>query len=158
MSIKHLREITPSRKKFRRNITFSACKTVSLVAFLALLSAAPAFTQSPSDEATPEAKAVAPPVAHVYVQTRHGVDVFDAAADGKLTLVKDSPFATVGQMGGINGKYLIAVGTTNLRTYPIASNGAVGRQVSITNTADFPSSECGVTGSEPAYLDHTGLI
>jgi len=74
-------------------------KTVSFVAFLALLSAGPAFTQTPSDEATPEAKAAAP-VAYVYVQTTKGVNVYDATAAGKLSLVKGSPFATSGQMEG----------------------------------------------------------
>jgi len=131
------------------------CKTVSLVAFLALLTAAPAFTQTPSDEATPAAKAAAP-VAHVYVLTTKGVDVYAATAAGKLALVKGSPFSTSGQMEGINGKYLISVGTDYLHTYPIESNGAVGKQASEINTQDYDGAQCGATDGTGAILDHTG--
>src|SRR5580658_8896650 len=102
----------------RANVMNGTCKTISFAACLALLAAVPAFTQTASDEATSEANPAAP-VAHVYVQTHQGVDVFDAAADGKLTLIKGSPFATTGQMAGSNGKYLISVGTRYLHTYTI---------------------------------------
>ena len=44
-------------------------KTVSLVAFVALLSAGPAFTQSPSDEEISKPTVAPAPVARVYVQT-----------------------------------------------------------------------------------------
>jgi hypothetical protein len=134
---------------------FSACKTVSLVAFMALLTAAPAFTQTPTEAETPEAKAAAP-VAYVYVQTLKGVDVYDATAAGKLTLVKGSPFSTTGQMEGINGKYLFSVGTTNVHTYAIESNGAVGKQIGAINTQLYSGSECGNTDGAGAMLDHTG--
>jgi hypothetical protein len=76
----------------------STCHTLNFVAYLALLVAVPAFTQNPSPEATAAAKAAAP-VAWVYAQTfAQGVDVYAAAADGKLTLVKGSPFKTTGTM------------------------------------------------------------
>src|SRR5450631_2381968 len=123
------------------------CKTASLVAFVALLSAGLAFTQAPSTEQASKEVAATATVAHVYGQTLKGVNVYNAASNGKLTLVKGSPFATVGQMEGINGKYLISVGTTNLRTYPIASTGGVGRLVSNTNTQDYSGSECGGTSN-----------
>lgn len=137
----------------------SACKTVSLIALIALFTAGLAFTQSTTDDATPEAKAAAT-VAYVYVQTHKGVDVYDAASDGKLTLVKGSPFATTGQMEGVNGKYLISVGTAYVHTYAIEPGGAVGRQVAEINTQDYAGSECGPTGtggvSNGAILDHSG--
>jgi hypothetical protein len=132
-----------------------ACKTVPLVAFLALLTTAPAFTQTLSGEATTEAKAAAP-VADVYVQTSKGVNVYDATTAGKLTLVKGSPFSTSGQMEGNNGKYLISVGTDYLRTYAIESTGAVGKQASEIDTQDFSGSECGDTNGGGSVLDHTG--
>jgi len=132
-----------------------ASSGIKLVVSLALLCASPAFAQTSSTEATPEAKA-AEPVAYVYAQTSTGVVAYAATAAGKLTLVKGSPFSIAGQMEGINGKYLIAVGTTNLRTYPITSTGAVEKQASMIDTADFAGSECGATGDEPAELDHTG--
>jgi hypothetical protein len=144
---------------------YRKCKLISLVACVALLPGLTACIQTPSVEpppsegANPEANA-ASPVAHVYVQTHQGVDVFDAAADGQLTLVNGSPFATTGQMGGINGTYLISVGTDYLHTYTIESNGAVGKQASEINTQDYGGAECGTTGyngySNGAALDHTG--
>lgn len=131
-------------------------KTVSLIAFVALLSAGPAFTQTPSDEEISKPTVAPATVAHVYVQTTRGVDVYDAASNGKLTLVKGSPFATSGQMEGINGKYLISVGTDYLHTYAIESGGAVGKQVSETNTQSYGGSECGPTTGLGSVLDHTG--
>jgi hypothetical protein len=102
-------------------------------------------------------------VAYIYVQTTKGVNVYDATAAGKLTLVKGSPFKTSGQMEGVNGKYLLSVGTTDIRSYAIASNGAVGKQASSTNTQNYSGSECGDTSNPAnqgypngAVLDHTG--
>jgi hypothetical protein len=130
-------------------------KTLNFVVNLALLAAVPAFTQIPSPEATPDATAAAP-AAYVYVQTHQGVDVFDAAADGKLTPIKGSPFATTGQMAGSNGKYLISIGTDYLHTYTVDSNGAVGKQLSEINTQDYAGADCGNTTNNGAELDHSG--
>jgi hypothetical protein len=130
-------------------------KTFNFVACLALLTAVPAFTQAPSPEATPEAKAAAP-IADVYVQTHQGVEVFNAAADGKLTLIKDSPFATTGQMAGSNGARLISVGTDYIHAYTIESSGAVGKQASEIDTQHYSGAECGNTDGAGAILDHTG--
>jgi hypothetical protein len=131
------------------------CRTFNFVAYLALLTAGPAFTQTLSDEATPEAIAAAS-VAHVYVQTHKGVAVYDASATGKLTLVKGSLFADTGQMEGINGGYLISVGTNYLHTYKIESSGGVGKQASEINTQDYDGAQCGTTAGAGAILDHTG--
>jgi hypothetical protein len=133
------------------------CRIFKFVAYLALLTAVPAFTQIPSPEATPDATA---PAAYVYVQTRQGVDVFDAASDGALTLIKGSPFSTSGQMGGVTASHLISVGTNYLHTYTIESNGAVGKQASEIDTQKYGGSQCGPTGetsySNGVILDHTG--
>jgi hypothetical protein len=131
------------------------CRTFHFVAYLALLTAAPAFTKARSDEAATEAKPAAP-VAHVYVQTHQGVDVFDAAADGKLTLVKGSPFETTGTMAGSNGSHLITLGTDLVHSYAIESNGAIGKQVSEIDTQDYDGSQCGNLDFGQAVLDHTG--
>ncbi|MFZ0515942.1 MAG: hypothetical protein WBG23_05170 [Acidobacteriaceae bacterium] len=96
------------------------------------------------------------PVAYVYVQTNPGVVVYAAAANGTLTPVKGSPFKTTGQMEDISGKILISVGNTILHVYPIESNGAVGKQISETNTASYSGSECGTTSGQGSVLDHTG--
>jgi len=136
------------------------CKTVVFVAFVALLfTAGRAFTQTPSAEESSKSAALPATVAHVYVQTHQGVDVYDATAASKLTLVKGSPFPITGQMGGINGKYLISVGSTYLRSYVIEANGAVGKQVSIIDPESYGGGQCGVTNYNPGNgvtLDHTG--
>jgi hypothetical protein len=126
-------------------------KTFGFVAFLALLTAGPAFTQTPA----PDSKAAAP-VANVYVQTHKGVAVYSTAADGKLTVVEGSLFADTGQIAGSNGSYLISVGTDYLHTYKIESNGAVGKQASEINTQAYSGAECGITDGAGAILDHTG--
>jgi hypothetical protein len=125
---------------------------------LALLSAASAFTQTSDDEAAAKKAA---PVAYVYIQTNPGVLAFAAAANGQLTLVKGSPFKVSGQMEDISGKILISVGNTYLHTYPIESNGAIGKQISQINTANYGGSECGDTSAPGSFglgsvLDHTG--
>jgi hypothetical protein len=131
------------------------CRSHVFVAILALLTAAPAFTQTPFDEATHEAKAAAP-AAYVYVQTHQGVNVFDATAAGKLSLVKGSPFATTGQMAASNGSHLFSEGTGDVHIYTIDSNGAVGKQASEIDTQSYGGAECGNTTGVGATLDHTG--
>jgi hypothetical protein len=129
------------------------CKPASLVSFLALLSAGAAITQTPSGETSLEAKAAAP-VAYVYVQTTEGVNLYDAATNGKLTLVSGSPFKTTGAMVGSNGKYFITLGKKFIYSYLIAANGAIGEQVSTINSQDYAGGTCGATNG--AILDHTG--
>src|SRR5580658_9601107 len=116
------------------------------------LVAVPALAQNEEDTTN----SAAAPVALVYVQTTPGVMVYNAAANGTLTVVKGSPFKVSGQMEDISGKYLISVGTTILHTYQIESNGAVGKQVSQINTASYGGSECGGTSGQGSVLDHTG--
>ena len=132
------------------------CKTVSHTAFVALLAAGPAFTQTPSPEETSQAKTAPAPVAYVYLQTSRGVDGFAAAADGKLTLVKGSPFKTTGAMAASNGSHFITLGTNLVHSYAVESNGAIGKQVSEINTQDYKGSECGNNTGGQAVLDHTG--
>jgi len=128
---------------------------------LAVFSARIAFTQIASSTplAVESATTIPASVAYVYVQTTNGVNAYDAAANGALTLVKGSPFATLGQMGGNNGKYLISVGNTWLHSYAIGGNGAIGKQAGAINTQNYGGSECGVTSNgspNGAILDHTG--
>jgi hypothetical protein len=94
------------------------------------------------------------PVAHVYVQTPHGVNLYNTSPTGQLTLVAGSPFKTIGLMVGTNGKYFISNGTNYVHVYAMTSSGAIGRQVANINTALYSGAECGTTG--PSVLDHTG--
>ena len=131
-------------------------KKLTLVCCLALLPTLPAFSQT--RQAVPETAPA--PVAAVYVQTQQGVNVYNASTSGQLTLLSGSPFADSGQMEGVNGKYLISVGTDDIHTYAIAASGAVGAQASFTNTQNYGGSVCGATSNNGvpngSVLDHTG--
>jgi hypothetical protein len=132
----------------------SAVTGIKLAFSLALLTAGPAFTQTPIPEATPETATPAP-VAYIYVQTTKGVNVYGATAAGRLTLVEGSSFADTGQMGAINGSYLASVGANDLHTYTIESDGGVGKQASEVNTQNYGGAACG-NNLGGALMDHTG--
>jgi hypothetical protein len=94
------------------------------------------------------------PVAYVYVQTAKGVNVYNSSTTGTLTLVSGSPFQTTGLMIGSNGTQLITLGTDNVYSYKVASNGAIGAEVSHVDTRSYAGSQCGTTAG--AVLDHNG--
>jgi hypothetical protein len=100
-----------------------AARTCMLTFCLAVLSARPAFTQTLASEAIPETSAAAAPVAYVYIGTAKGVNLYDAASNGTLTLVSGSPFKIAGKIVGSNRKYFISLGTNYLHSYPVAANG-----------------------------------
>jgi hypothetical protein len=58
-------------------------------------------------------------------------------------------------MSADNGKYLISLGTDNIHTYKIESNGAVGKQAGEIDTQKYSGVKCG-TISGGGLLDHTG--
>jgi hypothetical protein len=106
-------------------------------------------------------------VANVYVQGNTGIYAYDAASNGKLTLIKGSPFAgsatSPETVMVVNGKYLFGVSngtvsrthpvTTNIDTFLFESNGAL-KLVRTTNTAQYYSS---VTDKlTTLFLDKTG--
>ncbi|MGA9583984.1 MAG: hypothetical protein WBQ95_01585 [Terracidiphilus sp.] len=123
---------------------------------LALLSTWAGFTPIATAQSSPETTtSTSSPVAYVYVQTKKGIDVFSASSTGRLTPVKGSLFADTGQMGAINGHYLVSVGTSSMHTYPIEANGAVGKQAFEVSTVKYDGSDCG-TNLGGALFDHTG--
>lgn len=76
---------------------------------------------------------------YVYVGTTNGINVYDAAANGELTLVSGSPFTTpAGILIGSNGNYLFTLARYYAYSYHVASNGAIGEQTSEVNTQDYP--------------------
>ena len=124
----------------------------TLTLCLAALCPATAFSQVDSDvssAATPTAAQ-----AYVYVGTTKGVYLYNAASNGSLSLVSGSPFSITGSAVGSNGKYFVSLGTAYLRSYPVASNGAIKGQASQINTQLYSGSECGTP--KGAVLDHTG--
>ncbi len=128
------------------------CSPATFVA-LSLLCAGPAVQQL---------QAASSPVAYVYLQTNEGINVYDAASNGTLTLVKGSPFKAAGTwMEADNGKYMFSFdASNNIHTFAIASNGTIGAQVAELNAGDFEGAHC--TGETSGFgiargiLDHTG--
>jgi len=116
-----------------------------LAGLFALATAVPAVSQTT-------------PIANVYVQTKSGVRVYNAAPSGQLTLVAGSPFYASGQMEAVRGtSYLISVGTNYLHSYKLKSSGGVGSQVTQINTASYGGGQCGTTaGLSGNILDKTG--
>ena len=139
-----------------RSLVTSACLT-------ALVCAGAAVAQSP--------------VAYVYVgegntQTPFSaISAFAASSDGKLTVIKGSPFTqttNVGFMLGTNGTHFIFVGPDPsdmegamqyLYSYNVGSDGVIGQQVSSIDTTSYGGADCQGTGepaADEAVLDHTG--
>jgi hypothetical protein len=132
----------------------------ALVFGLGLSLAWPAFTpiasaQSAADESNAIVAAVTTPAAYIYIQIPQGIDVYTVTSAGKPTLLKGSPFPVTGLFQGVNGRYLITVGTYWLHSYAIEPSGAVGDQVSKIDTQTYGGSQCGPT-FEGGVLDHTG--
>jgi hypothetical protein len=134
---------------------------VALIATaLALVSAAPALSQTPIDQA--DESAAAAPVAHVYVASTDHVYAFSAAADGKLTPVPGSPFNDSLSWIAANSHYLFgteADGAT-IASFSMASDGALKKVASI-NTTNFYSGRNGGGGCSPYFpvqfrIDHSG--
>jgi hypothetical protein len=94
------------------------------------------------------------PVAYVYVGTSKGINLYNAAPNGRLTLVSGSPFKTTGLMIGSNQKFFITLGTYWVRSYPVKANGGIGAQVSQINTQNYSGRNCGTTNG--GVLDHSG--
>ena len=129
-------------------MTCTAIRTLSL-SLLSALATSPLIAQ-----AVTQAVAAPTPVAYVYVGTSKGINLYNAAPNGKLTLVAGSPFKTTGLMIASNRKFFITLGTYWVRSYQVKANGAIGAQVSQINTQNYSGRNCGTTNG--AVLDHSG--
>lgn len=132
--------------------------TLVAICFAAHFGAA-AQGQSSSGEVSKATTAPAA-VAYVYLQTIHGVNAYAVASSGKLTLVAGSPFKTLGLMMGGTGKYFITLGTFDIHSYLVASNGAIGKQAAVIDTSKHDGSQCefrvpdsGTSGTAGGLLD-----
>ncbi|HEV2132729.1 MAG TPA: hypothetical protein VGR47_00565 [Terracidiphilus sp.] len=125
-----------------------AIRGLGLAAALALVSTL-ALVPPSMAQTSPSA-----PVANVYVQISNGVNVYNTASNGRLTLVAGSPFKITGQMAGAMANHLVSLDDENIYVYSLASNGAVEGQVGETSIQDFSGSQCG-TVSFSAF-DRTG--
>jgi hypothetical protein len=94
------------------------------------------------------------PVAYVYVQTSKGVNLYNAASTGRVTLVAGSPFQITGQMIGASGNNFVTLGEDNVHVYALASNGAIKAQVAQISTQDYNGKQCGT--AQFGVLDRSG--
>jgi hypothetical protein len=96
------------------------------------------------------------PVAYVYVSgnpsSNSQISAFSAAANGQLTAVTGSPFASTAQAIAVNKQYLFGSDFIDIYSYSIASDGAL-QQVSSIDALDLNPS-CG--GPYNLFLDRTG--
>jgi hypothetical protein len=99
----------------------------------------------------------ATPVAYIYVQTANGVVGYSASSTGALTSIAGSPFKTSGLMAGSTGYAFFSVGTSYIHSYSLASNGAIGGQLSQIDAQSYSGGNCGpAPDGSGATLDHTG--
>jgi hypothetical protein len=136
------------------------CSVRLFVCLTTALSTGAAFAQaSGSSTSSPAAKKDAP-VAFVYVsnslgENRSNIIAYNAAADGRLTLVEGSPFAgQVGEMA-VTGSYLFGVEDygVNIDSFAIDAHGALTR-IATTNGLHHDPGDCPVLSE--LVLDHTG--
>jgi hypothetical protein len=151
-------------------VTFAASSSTALatypIAFTATGGDLPAQTVSFS------LTVVAPPPlpsAYVYITTPAGINAYVSPGQGAaLTLIPGSPFQVSGTLIGNTGvppyespnpspQYLVSYDATNLYTYLIGSNGAIGPQVSTLNTQAYSGNVCGtpinaVTSGQLVYV------
>lgn len=99
----------------------------------------------------------ADPTTNVYIQTPKGVSAYTSSA-GQLSLVSGSPFKTSGQLAGVTGQYLISMGTDYIHTYPLATTGALGSEVSSTDTQSYDGSECGTVNYGQGGVLNNGVF
>ena len=101
--------------------------------------------------------ATSSPAAYVYVQTSSGVVGYSAASNGALTKLPGSPFKTSGLLAGSTGYAFYSVGTDWIHSHSLASNGAIGAQVSQINTQNYSGADCGqALAGAAGVLDHSG--
>jgi hypothetical protein len=104
--------------------------------------------------------AMAGTVAYIYSDTNNntGTNVYSTTGNGKVTLVKGSPFATLGYIVGTNGSFFITQGSGWLYSYKVESGGGIGALESQINTQLYTGGDCGPNPSTwgVAELDHTG--
>jgi hypothetical protein len=99
----------------------------------------------------------AAPVAYVYVSTNNGINLYDAASNGKVKLASGSPFHTTLPMIGSNGSYFVTLDSSDgatIHSYKVAADGAIESQVSTINSQDYNGVNCGTT--DGGVFDHTG--
>jgi len=113
-----------------------------------------------------------PPSAYVYITTPAGINAYVSPGQGAaLSLVPGSPFQVSGALIGSAGvppydapnsppQYLVSYDSTNIYTYLIEPDGAIGPQVSTLSTQSYGGNSCGtpinaVTSGQNVYVGLT---
>jgi hypothetical protein len=110
------------------------------------------------------------PAAYVYITTPAGINAYTSPGQGAaISLVPGSPFQVTGTVIGSAGvpsysvpgstQYLVSYDATNVYTYSIGSNGAIGPQVSTINTQAYSGNACGspINAVASGQLVYVGL-
>jgi hypothetical protein len=108
------------------------------------------------------------PSGYVYITTPAGINAYASPGQGAaVSLIPGSPFPVTGTVIGSAGvpnysvpgspQYLVSYDATNVYTYSIGSNGAIGPQVSTLNTQAYGGNVCGtpinaVTSGQLVYV------
>jgi hypothetical protein len=108
------------------------------------------------------------PSGYVYITTPAGINAYASPGQGAvLSLIPGSPFQMKGTLIGSAGvpnynvpgstQYLVSYDATNVYTYSIGSNGAIGPQVSTLSTQAYSGNVCGtpinaVTSGQLVYV------
>ena len=109
------------------------------------------------------------PSGYVYITTPAGINAYASPGQGApLSIIPGSPFQVTGSLIGSAGvpnydvaggspQYLVSYDATNLYTYLIGSNGAIGPQVSTISTQAYSGNACGapinaVTSGQLVYV------
>jgi hypothetical protein len=94
------------------------------------------------------AAASAQNVSRVYITTSAGINVYNVASAGKLTLISGSPFKGASGLAiGTAGNHFVTVGTTYIHSYALTSTatklerilGQIEPEMDIPTCADFPT-------------------
>jgi hypothetical protein len=134
-----------------------AARVLGLIYCFVLVSTISSLSQSTDATAATSSSS---PAAFVYVQTQGSsgpINAYSANSSGVLSTISGSPFSMTGLMIGSNRYQFISLGTNDIHAYKVGSNGAIGDQVSVIDTADYAGGVCGTSsGTAGAVLDHTG--
>ncbi|HEY1647418.1 MAG TPA: hypothetical protein VGF96_05525 [Terracidiphilus sp.] len=131
-----------------------AVRGLGLAATLALVSTV-AVVPRAAAQSTPST------AAYVYIQIQGAegaVYGFSAASTGQLSAIAGSPFKPAGAVIGSTPTKFFTLGQTLIHSYPVASDGALGSQLSQEAVLDNTGGVCGggTKGENGAVLDHSG--
>jgi hypothetical protein len=119
-----------------------AVRGLGLAASLALVSSAAVVTHA-------NAQSSSPPAAYVYVQIQGSAGAvygFSASSTGQLTAISGAPWKPAGLIIGSNTSQFFTLGKDQIHSYAMASDGAIGSEISEISFYEWAGAGCGVDG------------